>query len=152
MRDSDPRLAPGEGVGPKHHHGAHDGFRQGVSDPGGVADDEVALELAHAIRRDGDVGKLAESRRDPVDALAARGRLLDDAPRARHRPAGGRRQGGPHLALRDTPHVGQREVEPRQYQALQAAAIVPAGHRRRVKSFAAFSGCLLRCGALAVER
>ena len=82
----------------------------GAPTPGGVAADEVGLELVELVGRDPDVGELAEAGIDPVDRLPRRDRARSTSRRLAHQlGAGGRIEG--HANARrpgDADHVVDR--------------------------------------------
>ena len=58
-------------VRPKGHRGAHCPDRQGLVDPGGMASEQVQLERAERVARDGGLSERAEAGIDAVDRLAS---------------------------------------------------------------------------------
>ncbi len=86
--DPDPGQPDGEGVGAQQQHRPHDLGSERLTDAGGMAADQVALQLGGLGRLDADVGQIAEARRDAVDGGAAADESFDHGPRRVH-PLGG---------------------------------------------------------------
>jgi hypothetical protein len=74
----------GEHVGPERHHRAHDRHWQRLPDAGGVTAKQVELQLGERLRRNGDLGEVAESRINAVRRRVAPRKLLDHHSRGLH--------------------------------------------------------------------
>ena len=94
-----PHAAGGtqEHVGTEQHERAHDRRpASGVADAGGMAPDQVGLELVELVGRDPHVGELAEAGVDAVDRPPRGDGGLDQAPAAAQRLPRRGRHGHPH--------------------------------------------------------
>ena len=76
--ESRARIAFRDQVRAKHHHRSHFTLRQQVADAGGMAANQVDLQLGQAPRGNGDVGEFAEARGHTVGNGAARDEIIDD--------------------------------------------------------------------------
>ena len=92
-----PEIALGQHVGAQRHRRAHDRYRQRFADAGGVAAQQVDLQLGERVGRDPNLGEVAESGVDAVDRLVAAREGVDD--RARRVDTGTRIVGQRHRRL-----------------------------------------------------
>src|SRR5581483_10940324 len=74
-------IAAGEGDDPERDECANFRWGQRLTDPDGMAHDQMALERVQIFVRNAMVGQLAEARVDTVHHLAAVDYVLDDRPR-----------------------------------------------------------------------
>ena len=95
---------PEQHVGAEQHQSAHDVGRKRIAHAGGVAADQVGLELVEIVRRDANVGELAESGVDPVHRAPTGDRGLDRFPAGDESLAGGAVNGNDRLRAARNPH------------------------------------------------
>src|SRR5437899_4651676 len=74
---TDSTEAERQNIRPQHHHCAHLGLGQRISNSTGVAADKVQLKLTQFAMRNADIGELAESGVDSVNDRIARNDLFD---------------------------------------------------------------------------
>ena len=70
----------GENIGAKQHHHTHFWLGQRISDPAGVAANEIQLKFFDFTVRNADVGQLAESRIDAINDFVAPNNVVDHFP------------------------------------------------------------------------
>ena len=116
-RDADARPTLRERVGAQSDHRPHRFVGERIPDPGGVASDEVLLELEQPVARDGHLGETSEARRDPVHPVAPRDRALDRLAGSGHRAPrhGSERDADPPAG--DVLEVGEGQAAPGEEEA-----------------------------------
>ncbi len=107
-------MAEGQRVGPQQQHRPHDLRRERRPDPGGVAHQEVLLELPRLSRLDERSREVAEPGRDAIDDRALGDEGVDDVARLLHPPARRLVELDPGPVASDRLDVRDRKVRARQ--------------------------------------
>ena len=102
-------IALRDHVRAQQHHRAHLALGQQIADAGGMAANEIDLQLGESLRRNRDLGQLAEAGRHAVRDRALGDEVIDDRCGSRCALARVRREGDRSAVARDRRNLLERE-------------------------------------------